>query len=209
MGAAENRAKSDHSPLLKENPMHTPDFMPVLSAGAHANPKEGACVMEMVSFLAGEDWSDRPACTHPVLAEMARSVNDRLPDDERQKILPLMGRLFGTAETGTDRERHVLRVRLAAWCARQVLDLAPDRGVALAAVVAAEGWCDGLVTAAECRAAAYAAYAAANAAYAAYAASLLPLLSGLIDEYDRLTGRTEHRQISEADHHQLADLLAV
>ena len=216
--------------------MLTPDFMPVLSAGAHDNPKEGACVMEMVSFLAGEDWSDRPACTHPVLAEMARSVNDRLPDDERQKILPLMGRLFGTAETGTDRERHVLRVRLAAWCARQVLDLAPDRGVALAAVVAAEGWCDGLVTAAECRAAAdaanaanaanaayaanaanaanaaYAANAAANAAYAANAAnaaSLLPLLSGLIDEYDRLTGRTEHRQISEADHHQLADLLAV
>lgn len=25
--------------------MHTPDFMPILSAGAHPDPKEGACVM--------------------------------------------------------------------------------------------------------------------------------------------------------------------
>jgi len=45
--------------------MTAPDFLPVLSHGSHTSPKEGACVMEYVSVLAGEPWTDRPACTHP------------------------------------------------------------------------------------------------------------------------------------------------
>ena len=45
-----------------------PDMMPVLSRGKHRNPKKGACFMELASFLAGEPWSDHPACTHPLLA---------------------------------------------------------------------------------------------------------------------------------------------
>lgn len=209
--------------------MNVPEYMPVLSAGAHETPELGACIMEMVSFLAGEVWSDSPACTHPVLAEMARCINDRLSDAERQKILPLMGRLFGTAPTGTDHERRVLSVRLAVWCARQVVDLAAG-GAALAAIETAERWCDGKATAEECRAATYAAAyvapAAAEAAYTAYAGAyaacyaaalateaaanrdVLALLSGLIDEYDRLTGRTEYRQISAADYRALAALTA-
>ncbi len=28
--------------------------------------------MELASYLAGERWSDHPACTHPLLAEAAR-----------------------------------------------------------------------------------------------------------------------------------------
>ena len=192
-----------------------PDNMPTLSGGKH-DPREGkACVMEYVSLLAGEKWSDSPSCTHPVLAAMARNVNDRLPDDERHLLVPLIGRLFGTAETGTDHERQVLSVRLAVWCARQVLEHSGDhRAVALAAIEAAEGWCEGRVTAAAADAAAANAYdanayaaasaASADAASAAYAAAdaaddLVGLLSGLIDEYDRLTGRTEHREVSDAE----------
>lgn len=215
--------------------MSTPDFMPILSKGAHPDPSEGACVMEMVSFLAGEEWSDTPSCTHPVLARMAQVVNDRLPDAERHRLVPLIGRLFGTGESGTEHERKVLSVRLACWCARQVLDLAPDRSVALAAIEAAEGWVAGTVSEEECRtyataydaayaysaayatayAAAYStAYAAAySAAYAAAAysaaysaANLIDLLTGLLDEYDRLTGRSQHRQVTSDDLARLAAL---
>lgn len=50
--------------------------MPILSAGRHRNPRRGACFMEFASYLAGEKWSDHPACTHPVLAAVARNVND-------------------------------------------------------------------------------------------------------------------------------------
>jgi len=98
-----------------------PEGVPTLSAGAHS-PSEGkACVMEYVALLAGESWTDAPTCTHPALARAAQVVNDRLPDSERHRLVPLIGRLFGTAEAGTDLERRVLSVRLAAWCARRAL----------------------------------------------------------------------------------------
>jgi len=58
-----------------------PELVPVLSRGKHRNPRKGACFMEMASYLAGEPWSDHPACTHPLLAAMARGVNDLLDDD--------------------------------------------------------------------------------------------------------------------------------
>ena len=56
----------------------SPELVPVLSAGRHRNPRKGACFMEMASFLAGERWSDHPSCTHPLLASLARLVNDSL-----------------------------------------------------------------------------------------------------------------------------------
>src|SRR4051812_25422658 len=72
-----------------------PDFMPVLSRGNHDSPKEGACVMEYVSFLAGEKFSDHPTCTLPVFTEMAISLNDNLEDGARQRMVPLVARLLG------------------------------------------------------------------------------------------------------------------
>ena len=101
--------------------MTAPDGLPTLASGKH-NPDDGeACVMEYVALLAGETWTDSPACTHPVLAAAARSVNDQMDDGERHLLVPLIGRLFGTAESGTEYERRVLSVRLACWCARSVL----------------------------------------------------------------------------------------
>jgi hypothetical protein len=69
--------------------------MPVLSPGRHRNPRKGACFMEFASYLAGEKWSDRPACTHPALAEAARSVNDHIGDEVRQQMLPLVPEVIG------------------------------------------------------------------------------------------------------------------
>jgi hypothetical protein len=74
-----------------------PDGLPTLASGAH-QPGEGkACVMEYVSLLAGEDWTDLPECTHPLLAVMAQTVNDWTEDDDERatKLVPLIGRLFG------------------------------------------------------------------------------------------------------------------
>src|SRR6266545_4298303 len=44
-----------------------PDLFPILSPGKHRSPRTGACFMELASLLAGERWSDHPACTHPLL----------------------------------------------------------------------------------------------------------------------------------------------
>jgi hypothetical protein len=64
----------------------TEGFMPVLSAGRHRSARRGACFMEYASYLAGERWSDRPTCTHPSLASLARLVNDLTSDDARSKL---------------------------------------------------------------------------------------------------------------------------
>jgi hypothetical protein len=72
-----------------------PELMPVLSRGKHRNPRRGACFMEMASFLAGERWSDHPACTHPLLAGLARLVNDSVTDGVRPQLIPLIPSVIG------------------------------------------------------------------------------------------------------------------
>jgi hypothetical protein len=51
--------------------------------------------MEFASFLAGERWSDHPTCTHPLLAQLARRVNDLIGDEERQQLAPLIPLVVG------------------------------------------------------------------------------------------------------------------
>jgi hypothetical protein len=56
--------------------------------------------MEYTSYLAGEKWSDHPACTHPLLGELARQVNDFVSDEARQALLELVPDMIGS--TGDD-----------------------------------------------------------------------------------------------------------
>jgi hypothetical protein len=72
-----------------------PDSVPMLSQGKHRNPRKGACFMEMASFLAGERWSDHPSCTHPLLASVARLVNDNTSDAGRQELVVLIPSVIG------------------------------------------------------------------------------------------------------------------
>lgn len=75
-----------------------PDALPTLSYGSHAPNAGQACVMEYVSILAGEEWTDHPTCTHPTLAAAAIHVNDILGDCDRALLVPLICRLIGTTE---------------------------------------------------------------------------------------------------------------
>jgi hypothetical protein len=77
-----------------------PDLFPILSPGKHRNPRTGACFMELASLLAGERWSDHPACTHPLLATLARLVNDHTSDAGRQRLADLIPSVIGL--TGED-----------------------------------------------------------------------------------------------------------
>jgi hypothetical protein len=56
--------------------------------------------MELASLLAGERWSDHPACTHPLLAAVARHVNDHTSDAGRQRLTGLIPSVIGL--TGED-----------------------------------------------------------------------------------------------------------
>ncbi|MEU4223152.1 hypothetical protein AB0F17_02555 [Nonomuraea sp. NPDC026600] len=111
------------------------DHMPVLSRGRHRNPKRGACFMELASYLAGERWSDHPACTHPLLAALARLVNDNTSDANRGRLVRLVPSIIDLASDD-------LRVdaRIALRCATTALPVsAAERQLALAvSVLAAE-----------------------------------------------------------------------
>lgn len=72
-----------------------PDLVPVLSRGKHRNPRKGACFMELASYLAGERWSDHPACTHPLLGAIARLVNDYSSDTGRSRLVGLVPSVIG------------------------------------------------------------------------------------------------------------------
>lgn len=86
---------------------------PYLTRGQHLDPAEGRCVMEQVALVAGEGHTDRPRCTHPAVATVARVVNDELDDLARQELLELVPRLVGLAgEPGVD-DRVSPRVVLA------------------------------------------------------------------------------------------------
>ena len=97
--------------------------IPPLSAGAHTNLTEGACVMEAVAFAAGEEWSDRPTCASPVIGRFLRSWNDALPDAERDGLLrgliPLLVNTRGSV--ALEQRRAVMaadwliRVHTPAW----------------------------------------------------------------------------------------------
>ena len=93
-----------------------PELVPVLSRGKHRNPRRGACFMELASYLAGERWSDHPACTHPLLAALARDVNDCTSDAARGRLAGLIPSVIGL--TGDD--LHI-DARIALTCARMAL----------------------------------------------------------------------------------------
>jgi hypothetical protein len=107
--------------------LNLPDGMPVLSRGRHRSPRRGACFMEFASVLAGERWSDHPSCTHPLLGQLARHVNDSTSDAGRQQLMPLIPSVVG--RRGND--QTWLRVAVAV-AANTILDVPEETQRALA-----------------------------------------------------------------------------
>lgn len=110
-----------------------PTLLPLLSRGKHRNPRKGACFMELASLLAGQRWSDQPACTHPLLAAVARFVNDYTSDAGRQRLARLIPEVIGL--TSDD-----LRVdaRIALRCATTALPVvSAERQCAMAVAILA------------------------------------------------------------------------
>ena len=114
--------------MLTERACST-EFLPLLSQGKHRRPRNGACVMEYASYLAGERWSDHPGCTHPLLGELARQVNDFISDEARQALVELVPDMIGL--TGADL-RIDLRVALRA--ARTALPIVAEERQQIMAV---------------------------------------------------------------------------
>lgn len=113
-----------------------PDALPILSAGQHESPLEGACIMEYVSILAGEEFSDTPQCSDRFLTLLAQTVNDVLEDDERQLLVPLIPQLVNT-RVDYPMDRDQTEAKLWFGIAEKMLEHASTRRAR-----AVEAWLD-------------------------------------------------------------------
>lgn len=85
-----------------------------LDAGGHPDPAAGMCLMEMVAWFAGDRHTDSPACACDVLGAFGRSLNDNMPDAQRDALLkPLVPRLLGSASPA----HRAPRAEILAWFA--------------------------------------------------------------------------------------------
>jgi hypothetical protein len=93
----------DHTGNLGGGPGGDPDLRTLppdleLLPGFHGSPEEGLCALEAVSWMSGLPHSDRPACVCPVLASFLRAMNDHMPHDLRQRLIPFLPSLVGTRD---------------------------------------------------------------------------------------------------------------
>ncbi len=94
-----------------------------LAHGEHDEASGIMCAMEAAAYIAGEPWSDHPACVSPVIATFCRSWNDALPDTDRTRLLvPVLADVIGTRTTDADEETRawmatdwLVRVQTPAW----------------------------------------------------------------------------------------------
>jgi len=92
------------APIVK--PLDLSTF--VLAHGNHGSPDDGMCLLEAAAYMAGEPHSDHPQCVDVALAAFGRTLNDRLREDERQLLKPLLPRLIGTRATPALARRRAL-----------------------------------------------------------------------------------------------------
>lgn len=109
------------------------DILPILSQGKHRSPRKGACFMEFASYLAGEAWSDHPACTHAGLAHLARMVNDCTSDEARGRLAPLIPSVIGL--TSDDPRLDVILALRATAAALPIAAEDRQRSLAVGALV--------------------------------------------------------------------------
>ena len=76
-----------------------------LQGGSHESADEGLCAMEAVAWLEGVEHSDSPSCTCPVITAFVRSINDRMPYSDRQKLVAYLPRLVGTVSPEHEQDR--------------------------------------------------------------------------------------------------------
>jgi hypothetical protein len=113
---------------------NAPELLPILARGHHRRPSKGACFMELASYLAGEKWSDHPACTHPLLSSLARSVNDCTTDAGRSRLAVLIPSVIGL--TGDDLRIDAAIALRAARTALPVVAADRQRVMAVAVLTA-------------------------------------------------------------------------
>jgi hypothetical protein len=84
-----------------------------LTKGKHKSPEHGACVMELASMLAGEQFTDHPAAACPVTGAFLRAYNDSIDDAPRQDLYLYAAKVVGSR--GSEATESARLERLIEW----------------------------------------------------------------------------------------------
>lgn len=84
--------------------------------GHSDDPRNGACLLDAVSWLEYGTLGDHPECVCPVLAAFGRGINDAMSDEGRQQLKKYIPLLVGTV----DKESEQARAEYLAWQAVRV-----------------------------------------------------------------------------------------
>jgi len=107
---------------LNFSDVEVPDQLPRLDWGSHRRRGGKVCAMEAAAWLTGEPWSDHPWSVHPVIRQVARTINDTVSDDVRQTLWPLI-----LASLDTTRPRHpLLSLKLSRYAEKALAETAPN-----------------------------------------------------------------------------------
>jgi hypothetical protein len=166
----------------------------ILAVGSHRRGL--GCVMNDISRWNGDTVvTDRPSCTHPILASVAQQCNDTIcthTDSGQFLCAECSKRILGYKTTLSHTpppEDPIAAKRLAVTMALSTRRIfKPKQTDVSAAYDAAQGWLDGVVTADECKTIAFAAadYDGPGA-YAAWIAAL---------DYDELEAANINRAVT-------------
>jgi len=141
-----------------------------LRKGNSASPREGACTMDAVSWLAYGHLGDYPECASPALSQYVIIGNDAMPHYQRQRLKPYIFRLMGSRDDNAElpRARHLAMAAVRVFTPRALESAGLPEVVARLRTATKANAADAVFTAASI---ANAAFAAANAADVADAAA--------------------------------------
>lgn len=69
-----------------------------LRQGRSKDPRQGACLLDAVSWLEYGELDDHPPCVCPAIATLGRTINDLMRRKPRQKLRAFIPRLVGTVD---------------------------------------------------------------------------------------------------------------
>jgi hypothetical protein len=90
----------------------------VLKHGNHKSPEAGMCINEAAAYFAGEPHSDAPQCVDPAITRFTIRLNDRLNEEKRQRMKPLIELMIGTR--GTEAHTALRRAMISEWYIQNV-----------------------------------------------------------------------------------------
>ncbi len=95
-----------------------------LRRGSSPDPAHGACLFDAGMWLVYGRIGDNPPCSCPVIRAYGIGLDDRMPDDERQRLKLFILRVVGNRDPAAENAR---RNFIARETARRVVPLAFDK----------------------------------------------------------------------------------